>query len=127
MDFVNNYLTELEEFRGDENQLVRHMSNFPIHFRQLFQFAQCTSYKAFLVYSFLKSHTSGFHNRFALALKIRNLIGFYMGPSFDFYQVGMLLVEHTATNSQLELIELRDHLMSKTFTIATIQHALVKL
>ena len=48
-----------------------------------------------------------------------------MGPSFDFYQV--LLVEHTATNSQLELIELRDHLMSKTFTIATIQHALVKL
>jgi len=40
MDFVNNYLTELEEFRGDENQLVRHMSNFPIHFRQLFQFAQ---------------------------------------------------------------------------------------
>ena len=46
----NNYLELLaEEFRGDENQLVDHMSNFPINFRQLFQFAQCTSYKQFLV------------------------------------------------------------------------------
>jgi hypothetical protein len=49
------------------------------------------------------------------------------GPLFDLYQVGMLLADSTFTESTVGLVELRDHLLSKTFTIDTVKHALSKL
>lgn len=49
------------------------------------------------------------------------------GPLFDLYQVGMLLVDSTYTESSAGLVELRDHLLSKTFTTDTVKHVLSKL
>ena len=49
------------------------------------------------------------------------------GPMFDFYQVGMLLVDSTFTDSKDELEALRDHLLTKTFTTTTVKRFLSKL
>eukprot|EP01033_Poteriospumella_lacustris_P010454 gene10454-7433_t len=49
------------------------------------------------------------------------------GPEFDLYQVGMLLCDNTATTSSVALTALRDHLLSKSFTTATVKKALANL
>ena len=49
------------------------------------------------------------------------------GPLFDLYQVGMLLADSSVTDSKAELVALRDHLLSKTFTTITVKRALAKL
>jgi len=49
------------------------------------------------------------------------------GPLFDLYQVGMLLVDSTATTSSVALAALRDHLLSRTFTTVTVKRALANL
>lgn len=49
------------------------------------------------------------------------------GPLFDLYQVGMLLVDSTVTTSSGALTALRDHLLSRKFTTATVKRALADL
>ena len=49
------------------------------------------------------------------------------GPLFDLYQVGMLLADSSIPDSTFELVALRELLLSKTFTTATVKCALAKL